>query len=1589
MTEALFRPATKFVNDISNILAKNIPEDKIVPINLLTQKFYQFCMQEEISKHQLDEYAAIILDIYNNFLFERKRSVTKIRIFNPNLEENGWSSYNTIVEILNDDMPFLVDSFSEELNRRGLKIYQIYHPVVNIKRNDDNQIIDITSVDKETTKDAESIIHFQITHISDQDSIVQLEKAMLQIFESVRLAVSDWQKMVTKLDEIVVTIGQNGEETSEIVEFLNWIKNNNYIFLGFTEIDYTQNGLKLNEQTRLGVFKSDLMEIENLTPPQDGADLLYITKSASKSIVHRPVHMDYVIIHKFDGNKLLGEYRFMGIFTSNVYFQSATQIPIIRQKIEAIKNRSTFSRTGHNWKALTAILEDFPRDELFQFSEDILFEAAITIVSLSVRPQLKLFVRTDINERMVNCIVFVPRERMSTELRKKIEAILSYEFKGVISDYYTQITDSHLARIQIIVTTLPGNIPNYDVKKIEQHLAEISHLWTENLYDELLKRYPEIQAEKLYNKYKDAFGASYMNRFSGEDAYYDILQLEKVQNTGMTCFDLYNPVYLDMDTPDIIALKIYNPTSQISLSSIMPILDNLGLSTNDEHTYLVKPKSKYDGEIWIHRFRVSIPLLLANKLKTIKTNFESAIEQIYLGNSQNDSLNKLILFANLTWRQVSLLRSYIKYLHQCRFPYSQSYINEALCLHPEFVTLVLELFVARFDVNLSFNRSEKIKEINSNIEQYLNKITNLGEDKTVRGLLEVVNATIRTNYFQKDINGNYKEYISFKIDSGKISFLPKPKPFREIFVNSPRFKAIHLRGGKVARGGLRWSDRKEDFRTEVLGLMKAQMTKNSVIIPVGSKGGFVIKNPPQERDALFNEAVLCYKTFLRGLLDITDNIVAGKIVKPKDVICYDDDDPYLVVAADKGTATFSDYANDVSAEYNFWLGDAFASGGSAGYDHKKMAITAKGAWISVERHFREKGIDINHSQFSVVGIGDMSGDVFGNGMLLSKNIRLIGAFNHLHIFIDPSPDSEASFIERQRLFNLPRSNWTDYDSALISSGGGVFSRASKTIKLSSQIRDLFGIIAEECTPDELIRYLLLAPVDLLWNGGIGTYVKSKNETNEMVGDKANDALRVNGEELQAKIVGEGGNLGFTQLGRIEYALKGGCINTDAIDNSAGVDCSDHEVNIKIALGKAVEEGKLNKATRDKLLESMTEEISKLVLRDNYLQTQAISISQKHGLAIIETQARIINSLEKKGLLDRKIEFLPSNEELNNRIASGKGLTRPEISVVLAYSKISLYDELQESDLPDEEYFMKDLLSYFPERIRTNYKKEIEHHPLKREIIANIVTNSIVNRVGSAMYFHLKEDSGRDTSDVAKSYAATRDILDLRNTWLQIENLTGKISTDLQIDLFLKMRHLLEFVCLWLLRKYPTKIDIQKIVDSYADGIKEFSNNLNKILPQKQNLLFEQNIQSYIDKNIPRELSLILAGIDLISSACDVVYVANKSGLEVAEAGCIFFEVGQRFRFDCIREATSKIESSSYWDKLSIKTLINDLFDRQKEITLAVIKHNKLSNKNNLDSYLNQHVKQVERFDRFIEDLQWQENSNLAVILVALRKLSEI
>jgi glutamate dehydrogenase len=1545
-----------------------------------------------LAQRDAKTWAALIVDLFR-WVGQRQPGRACVRVFNPVLERNGWSCPHSVIEVAAEDMPFLVDSLEMVIVHAGPRLHRLIHPVLEARH---AKHIDAAAVAADGGSDAaESVIHAEFDCVDDA-TLKQMQSAAETAFADVRAAVADWRAMHDKM--LMVADNREADDTilsrEEIAErqaFLRWAADDNFTFLGYREYDVVAENddelLKVRAESGLGILRNP----ERVTPPrstkslvasrlpQSGSiDAIILTKTNARSHVHHSGYMDYIGVLRFDERgHPIGEKRFLGLYTSNAYLSRPWDIPLVRRKCEAAVQRSGLRPQSHSGKAFRAIVETLPRDELLQASTDELYRLAAGIFELNQHQRARLFVRRDAYGRFFSCLVFIPRGHYSPEVGENVQAMLREELRGARLDTAVQVGDAPMARMHVVVRPHAAEKVDVDLDKLESRLAPIVRSWHDELRDALVRRVGERHGVRLAARWGSVLSSDYIETASPERAAEDVETLARMVDAAE---DIRLALHASHHDPNQLHFKIFRAGDDIPLSDALPLLENAGLKVDTEQVHRL---DRQETKACIQDFVVRPAVPMAFALADIHARFENLFRAIWHQRAENDHFNALVLRAGLGWRQIALLRGYCKYQQQVGTPFSQAYMEETLARYPMVAGLLAELFEAKFDparesgdaaarkaaraalehelgiltpqavleANPEFvrrvaallekSRQEQEEGLIKAIKALLVNVASLDDDRILRGFMGLIRATLRTNYFQTH-EGEPAEYISYKFDSGQVPDAPKPVPYREIWVHAPRVEAVHLRFGPVARGGIRWSNRREDFRTEVLGLVKAQMVKNTVIVPVGSKGGFFVKRPPAggDRDAVQQEAIACYRIFMNGLLDITDNIdtATGKIVHPADVVRHDDDDPYLVVAADKGTASFSDIANSIAIAHGYWLGDAFASGGSEGYDHKEMGITAKGGWESVKRHFRALGHDCQSENFSCVGIGDMSGDVFGNGMLASRHTRLLAAFDHRHVFVDPNPDAEASFAERTRMFQLPRSSWDDYDRSKISQGGGVFARTAKAVAITPEMRRALGLDedVESLSPIELITAVLKAPVDLLWNGGIGTYVKASSESNADAGDRANNALRIDGADLRCKIVGEGGNLGFTQKGRIEAAHGGVILNTDFIDNSAGVDTSDHEVNIKILLNDAVQRGEMDMDARNTLLHSMTGDVEKLVLWDNYRQNVAISLMEHMSASRIGSTAYFIRTLEARGQLDRRIESLPSDTELAERRTHHQGLVRPELAVVLSYAKIVLFEALLDSDVPEDPFLSRELVRYFPEPLREKFADHMQRHRLKREIIATAVTNSIVNRMGATFVLRTQENTGKSAAAVVKAYNAARQILHARDIWSGIDAMDGKAGADAQIDALKKLWSLLRRVSRWLLERSEPGLDITDVVERYQPGMDELRTVVPDTLTQSQQGSWNADNGKWQELGFSEDLARKLATIPALEVAMDVVETSLDSGRPVEHVAKVFFDLGEALDIDWLRTQIGKLTVGSRWHAQARGALRDELAKQQRAMVGQIL-----------------------------------------------------
>jgi glutamate dehydrogenase len=1519
-----------------------------------------------------DFLAREVADLYGMALsawqFARAGKAPKIQVYNPDVENHDWQSTHTVINVLSRDLPFLIDSLRMALNARGIAVHTLLHP----------------TLDKEHCKaqDACILLHFEIDRQSDTSVLAEIERDIQRVLHDLQRVVDDWQAMREKLQSMTMQVD------AEQAKFLNWLADGHFVLLGYREyrLQDSSDGAQLLRvaDSGLGIcagghgevsrsfarLSRDLREQAMTASPR-----LVFSKTSTLAPLHRAVRMDVISIKQLDNNdKVSGEARFLGLYTGQVYHASIMQIPCLATKARKALETANYPMNSHAGRALLNILETYPRDELFQSDPAMLLKHAKGILQAQERKAVKAFVRFDPFRRWVSVMIYLPRENYHTGVRQRIQAILSEFFKGAEADFNTHLSDAPLAQVHFIVHTPRREALDYNHSNLEAELREVIRDWRDALHDALLGKFGEARGIPLYHRYAEAFSLAYQEDFSPRVVVHDIERLESLSAANDLTLSLYHPADALDET---LRFKLYHAADHLALSDVLPLLENMGVRVIRERSYTVRTEQA----LWLQEFTLCPQSLQVDKndFDALKPLFQEAFHRVWHGDIENDGLNRLVLRAQLDWREITVLRAYCKYLLQAGSQFSRAYMEQALNNNPSVAADLFFLFHSRFEPGLGEAERVKRVELQKNrIADALEAVSSLDEDRILRRFLAVVLATLRTNYFQQG-----KSYLSFKLDPHRIPDLPEPRPMYEIFVYSPRVEGVHLRGGKVARGGLRWSDRLEDFRTEVLGLVKAQMVKNAVIVPVGSKGGFVVKQPPEDRDAFRAEGIECYKTFIRGLLDLTDNLRDGYVFKPPQVVCYDDDDPYLVVAADKGTASFSDIANSISRAYGFWLDDAFASGGSAGYDHKAMGITARGAWECVKRHFRELGSNIQTTPFSVIGIGSMFGDVFGNGMLLSPQIKLVGAFDHSHIFLDPTPDPTTSFAERQRLFDAARP-WPDYNPDLISEGGGLFSRKAKAISLTPQIKALLNVQADSLPPNELIRAMLRAPVDLLWNGGIGTYVKASNERHADAGDRSNDAVRIDAPELRCKVVGEGGNLGLTQLARVEYALRGGKVNTDAMDNSGGVDCSDHEVNIKILLNAAINAQALTFKQRDELLKSMTDDVAAAVLLDNYRQSLAISLSLTPDL--LELHGRLIRYLEHAAKLDRQLEFLPTGKTLAERAKAKQGLTRPELCVLLAYAKIDLYGKLLASNVPDSDYLQYVLADYFPPQVRADFSAAIANHSLRREIIATQLTNQVINFAGPEFVFAAQEETGFSAPDCARAFFSAWEIFDLNNLWQALEKLDNHVDAATQHQALLALKKHAVRAARWLLRNRHD-LDIQATLQVLRPGIQE----LRKYLPT---LRGEASFAPEPEHKLPPALAEQITLLKPLLAGLDILIVAQTTNTDVTYTANLYFYIGAQLKLSQLHQHAAQLPRDNRWQALSRAAIREELTRNHRALCAVVIKS--LPSEGNVpdvaESYaLWQETKRhsVEHCLKTLSEINAAKNVDLSMVSVGLQEVQRL
>lgn len=1573
--------------------------------------YFSGAPEEELMARAVEDLYGATISCWQ-FIQQRKAGQAKVRVFNPDYENHGWQSMHTVVEIVCEDMPFLVDSVRMQLNSSQLSLHSIHYCVLHATRDKKGAL----KTDEDWTLAAkgsrsEAILYVEFDHHSDPQVLTGLEQDLLSVLAEVDACVEDFPTMIAKAEECAKALAKAPDASrkadyKEAREFILWLLNNHFTFLACDEFHIEHDGKEpfvvRDAEHDLGLFRHNkasrnrlkLADLEDeVRDFITNGNIVSFMKSGSRSRVHRPAYPDYVVVKFFDKDGRVSRgIRFMGLYTSMVYIETPNNIPFVREKLNAVRSLAGFGQGTHSGKELNRILEVYPRDELFQSSAEQLQRTAVSILNIQERRQTRVYLRKDSYSKFVSCLVYTPRDIYNTELRQRVEAVLREEFDTLDVEFNTYFSESILARTHFMLRLNPDSPVQFDETKVARKIQQVVRSWPDDLQSALVEQVGEELGNHQFHRYRTAFPAGYRENFTARTAVADIQHMEHLcsEEPGELAMSFYRELE---EGENELRFKLFNRDSLLPLSDVIPVLENLGLRVLGEHPYEI---ILADGQrIWIHNFLLRYTLSDSINIAAVKNLFQDSFGAIWHGRAENDGFNRLVLGAELGWKDIAILRAYARYMKQIRFGISESYIAETLCRYIDVSAQLVDMFHRRFDLRdiNAEQRSEEVDAAEEKLIAALDHVDQLNEDRTIRRYIELIKATLRTNFFQTDDKGQDKSYLSFKLNPSAISDMPLPRPMFEIFVYSPRVEGVHLRGGRVARGGLRWSDRSEDFRTEVLGLVKAQQVKNAVIVPVGAKGGFIAKCLPKDggRDAFMAEGIASYQTFISALLDVTDNLVEGAVVPPENVVRHDEDDPYLVVAADKGTATFSDIANEIAVNRGFWMGDAFASGGSVGYDHKKMGITARGAWVSVQRHFREHGINVQESDFTVVGIGDMAGDVFGNGMLLSKHIRLVAAFNHMHIFIDPQPDAASSWEERKRLFELPRSSWEDYNSKLISKGGGIFLRSAKSVGISLEMKQCFGITEDRMAPNDLISAILKAPVDLIWNGGIGTYIKASTERNSQVGDKANDGLRINGRDVRAKVIGEGGNLGMTQLGRIEYGLKGGASYTDFIDNAGGVDCSDHEVNIKIMLNDVLDSGDLTRKQRNEIFMGLTDDVARLVLNNNYRQTQAIALAYRDCQSRLDEYARLIREYEGQGKLNRALEFLPGEDLLLERKAADLGLTRPELAVLISYTKADLKEQLNHPQIHEDPYIGRILETAFPQQLSEQFAEPLYRHRLRSEIIATQLANDMVNYMGITFVNRLHDSTGATMTDIACAYVTARDIFSLDEHWQAVTALDYQIPTEVQEGMMVDLMRLVRRAARWFLRNRRANMDIAGEVSRFRPAVQEIAASLGNMLKGSELERWQNAYQQRVDAGVPEALAALTAGAGNLYAVLGIIEAAAATGRSVDEVTEAYFEMGEQLSLNWFMQQINVLNTSSHWEALARETMRDDLDWQQRALTVGILnsKQQGCDLAATIDRWQSDHQLLVNRWQSMLSELKAAETIEFPMVSVALRELLDL
>jgi len=1591
--------------DIDSLIDSQYPPEQAQQLKRL--------LKETFRGHALapDDLYGALLAAWQLFQHHRRGQI-ELRVYNPRRDRDGWQCEHSVIELVMDDQPFIVASCLTELARQGLRVHHQGYPMMDVLRDDNGQLLDLYADDASGTV-RETLVRFEIDRQPDDAALAALKQSLLSVLDDVRNAVADWRPILQRMTEAAAECEEAADTDAETVAFMRWLTQDNFLFVGFRyyEIDGDKSGnleLRYRDGSGLGCFRDPIPDDQRLIRLDEiqsellrSSERLVLTRSTTRSTVQQGRYLDHIgVKHRDREGRLIGESRFFGLYSSKAYDTPLTQIPLIRANIRRLLESSDLPSDSHAYKALRHLLFTYPRDEMLQTRYDELKEIIYGMLGCVERRSLGLFLRTDAHGRYIRAVMLIPRDQYHTQLRKKTEQILMHELGGHSAEFSVRLTEDPLALVEFCIYCDNALQVKYNREQLQQQIIDAAESWHDRLHRQLLEQFDEAEANALFSRYAQRFPLAYREATSPATAVEDLVQLAGLGDDNSLTTRLASRA------AGHLSLRVLGCGRDMTLSDVLPTLEHLGVRVLSATPYQLTPYQPIAAEelppdsaeaggvqpAWIIDFQLACDPQLDLQPQRVRNQFQQSFILSYNGELEDDRFHQLVLRAGLDYRDITLLRAVCKYLQQLRVPFSQHYMEQALVRNPQLSRHLCELFATRFAPEFEGDRNTTEERLSRSTLTTLDEVENLDEDRILRHFLSVIQAMLRTNFHQR-VDGREKAYLSFKLDTRALGFAPEPRPAFEIFVYAPWVEGVHLRAGPIARGGLRWSDRREDFRTEVLGLVKAQMVKNAVIVPVGAKGGFVAKRLPEggDRQAIQAEVIRCYETFIHGLLDITDNRIGDEIRTPERVVCHDGPDPYLVVAADKGTATFSDIANRISAEYNFWLGDAFASGGSNGYDHKKMGITARGAWESVKRLFLERHLDCQTQAFTAIGIGDMAGDVFGNGMLLSKQIRLIAAFNHQHIFIDPNPDAAVSWRERKRLFDLPRSSWEDYDLGLVSSGGGLYKRSAKRIELSAEARNALGTEQQRFTPNELIQTILKAPADLLWNGGIGTYIKAGSESHEEVGDRSNDALRINADELRVKVIGEGGNLGLTQRARIEYARLGGGINTDAIDNSGGVDSSDHEVNLKILLNQPLGDGRLDLAARNALLENMTDEVAQLVLRHNYGQSQILSLDARQAPSRINDHRRLIQQLEKEGRLKRKLEQLPNDETLDRLARDNQGLSRPEIAVLLAYSKLWLCERLIAEGVANDRTLSERLTDYFPQAIRERYADAIEHHPLRTELLATHLTNRLCNRMGETFVSYLQSESGCSAIDAVHAFETGSRLLDIDALWSQLEALEQSIDDDHFRGQLGTLQDLLERTSLWLLRRPQIGLDSPERIEAFATELKRLTDHLPELLDDDEQEQLRQQRDDLVAAGLPEQLATRLAALGYHYPLLSVAQLAHEREESSPVIAALYFALEQRLQLKPLRRNIAALPERDLWQRKARSALAWEVDDAQLHICRRVLDSTATDTEPQLrlDQWLQQVAPLLTTLQQTLNEVRVSDTPDLAMLSVAVRRLGNL